>query len=154
MTDQDIARFWDKVNIPADPWDCWLWTACINSHGYGQFGLNGKVHRAHRVSYTLCNADIPDGLFVRHTCHNPLCVNPAHLIVGTQQDNMDDKVRAGRQAKQKGEAHGRSKLTDSDVREIRDLAGWFTQREIGDMYGVKNPQISDIILRKKWKHIE
>ena len=151
MTEKDTARFLKKI-APAKWDDCWLWTDKPDTYGYGQFCLNGKKPRAHRVSYELFEGKIPDGLIVRHTCHRPLCVNPAHLIVGTQQDNMDDRQRAGRQAK--GETNGRAKLPDSAVREIRDLAGRFTQREIGEMYGVSQQQISLIINNKTWKEIK
>ena len=153
MNDQDRERFLAKINYGGNPRlaGCWLWTASTDSTGYGQFWVDGKVLKAHRVSYKLFSGEIPDGLLVRHTCHNPLCVNPAHLIVGTHQDNMDDKVRAGRQARQKGEAHGSAKLTDSAVREIRDLTGRFRQYKLAEMYGVSQQHISDILNNKKWK---
>ncbi len=132
---------------------CWYWRGSFNNKGYGQFKVDGKMLLAHRVSYELANGPIPDGRIIRHSCHNPACVNPAHLQVGTQQDNMDDKVRAGRQATLSGEANGRSKLTDSAVREIRDLhaAGRFNQRELGELYGVHRSHISNIMNHRSRK---
>ena len=153
MNDQDRERFLAKINYGGNPRlaGCWLWTACKNGRGYGTFGLNGRMQKAHRVSYELFNGEIPEGLIVRHTCNNPICVNPAHLIVGTYQDNSNDTKRAGRQSK--GEAHGQSKLTDLAVREIRELyaAGGLTQRKIGEMYGVAGSVINRIINYKLWK---
>ena len=153
MNDQDRERFLAKINYGGNPRlaSCWLWTDKPDTYGYGQFCLNGKKPRAHRVSYELFEGKIPDGLIVRHTCHNPTCVNPAHLIVGTDLDNSNDKKRAGRQARQKGEANGRAKLPESAVREIRDLAGRFLQRELAEVYGVSPQQIGRIINNKTWK---
>lgn len=84
-----MERFWSKVE-KAD--GCWLWVAHRDHLGYGSFGLNGKVHRAHRVAYMLTAGPIPEGAHILHSCDNPSCVNPAHLRAGTRSDNMRDKV--------------------------------------------------------------
>lgn len=88
-----IKRFWSKVNKTDD---CWLWTCSIDRDGYGLFGLDGKQWRAHRFA-----KHITDGLdnslpVVMHTCDNPRCVNPAHLVNGTVADNNADKTSKGR----------------------------------------------------------
>lgn len=77
---------------------CWEWTAAVNSNPdepYGWFRLNGKIVQAHRASHMLFKGPT-GGLFVLHECDNPRCVNPGHLKLGTQKDNMADKIRRGR----------------------------------------------------------
>lgn len=98
---QAIAeRFWPKVNA-GSPEECWLWNAARDSHGYGQLRITGGHLQAHRVSYELAIGQIPPGLHVRHRCDNPPCVNPLHLEVGTQSDNMRDCVERGRHGSQR-----------------------------------------------------
>lgn len=100
---EDIARFWLKVDRRGEN-DCWLWLAsCTGSSGveHGQFTLqrrHGQQRhlKAHRVAWELCRGPIPDGLKVCHTCDVPRCCNPAHLFIGTQQDNLADARRKGR----------------------------------------------------------
>lgn len=93
------ARFWSKVDVNIDDRECWLWKGAKTGNGYGNFSvqeLSSKVP-AHRVSYCLSTGDYPDaGLVVRHKCDNPLCVNPRHLEIGTQADNMNDMIKRGR----------------------------------------------------------
>lgn len=89
----DMDRFWSKVDKSGD---CWVWTAAVSSKGYGRFKLNGKLVSPHRLAWEWANGPIPDGLVVCHECDNPPCVNPAHLKLGTQSQNMLDCVSRGR----------------------------------------------------------
>lgn len=97
-------RFWGKVNKErgfGPNGDCWEWTGHRMKFGYGVIRSDGKVHKAHRISYSINIAPIPDDLMVCHHCDNPACVRPDHLFVGTHQDNMDDRMAKGRYHKAK-----------------------------------------------------
>ena len=89
-----MERFWSKVQKIDG--GCWLWIAYRDSKGYGSFGLDGKVRKAHRVAYELTYGPLPEGAHVLHSCDNPSCVNPQHLRAGTHVDNMRDRVEHGR----------------------------------------------------------
>ena len=90
------ARFYKKIKIVES--GCWEWQAARynNKHMYGSFSYNGKKTLAHRASYVIYNGDIPNGLLVCHTCDNEKCVNPNHLFLGTQKDNMQDMISKNR----------------------------------------------------------
>lgn len=84
--------FWSQVDKTET---CWNWTGNRYSCGYGRVHYQGRRHPAHRVSYRLVVGEIPNGLFVCHHCDNKLCVNPKHLFIGTQKDNMQDWTKKG-----------------------------------------------------------
>lgn len=87
LTPSVAERFWAKIDA-TNRATCWNWVAYRNADGYGKFGLNGKAVSAHRLSYTIHNGAIPDGLVVDHLCFNKSCVNPLHLEAITQRENM------------------------------------------------------------------
>jgi hypothetical protein len=95
-------RFLEKIGEP-DKHGCWPWTATKNNKGYGMMAdkTGIKMRLAHRISWELVYGPIPEGLLVLHHCDNPGCVNPAHLFLGTQQDNMQDMARKERQGLQR-----------------------------------------------------
>jgi hypothetical protein len=130
---------------------CWNWVGGHFTNGYGKFSVKHKNNRAHRVSYELANGTIPEGLVVRHTCDNRRCVNPAHLITGTHEENMRDMTERERQAR--GENQGSVKLTEEQVKEIRAIGNSQRQVDIAEKYGIKQGQVGKILRKVNWKHI-
>lgn len=145
-----IKRFEEKF-ITEPNSGCWLWVANIYTNGYGQIKINGRPVGAHRVSWELYRGRIPEDLCVLHKCDNPPCVNPDHLFLGTQADNVADQIKKGRLNPPYGERQGRAKLATSDILAIRDDLR--THKEIAAGYGIASSHVSDIKLRKKWRHL-
>jgi hypothetical protein len=124
ITTSTVTRFNAKVIIGL-PSECWPWTGNRNSDGYGVVSYRKAENKpskifAHRVAVLIDGRTIPDGMQVNHTCDNRACVNPAHLYVGTQQQNIADAVARGRVQRVSGENSHRAKSTDADVRGIRE----------------------------------
>lgn len=146
LKDRPIAeRFMEKVE-PDLNGGCWLWSGCLDNGGYGLVGGDGKRNvKVHRLSYEVNVGPIPDGLFVLHKCDVRSCCNPDHLFLGTKKDNAIDAVRKGRWVNNAGEKHGMAKLSDQNVREIRQaLTGSETQGSIAKRFGVHQTTICDI----------
>lgn len=155
-TPVDIARFWTKVAITANPEKCWEWQASCYRDGYGQVAFykrHPKNMAAHRVAWELTHSYIPDGLWVLHKCDNRKCVNPNHLFLGTREDNEQDKMQKGRQPS--GERVGLHKLTYEMVKQIRITyaAKLANQYELASRYGVNQSIISLVVNNKLWKVI-
>jgi hypothetical protein len=142
-------RFLSKIAVD-EKTGCWNWTASKGRRGYGWIWVGNRNERAPRVSYEIYRGPIPDGMQVCHHCDNPPCVNPDHLFVGSDAENKADKMTKGRQAR--GASHGRAKLTEDDVLEIR-AARDSTLRELATKYGVCEYQISYVRSGKRWSHI-
>lgn len=147
-----IPRFWAKVDKSGGPEACWLWTACKSGFGYGNIWVTNKMKQAHRVAYELFVGPIPAGLCVLHSCDRPLCVNPAHLFLGTYLDNNRDRKMKGRNAPLNGENNTFSKLTWQKVREIRSRYDTTANKttELAKEYGVHRDTILRIAKKKGW----
>lgn len=150
-----VERFLGKISRSEG---CHVWTGTVNDSGYGLFKIGWKKGqvRAHRYSWELANGKIPEGLFVLHKCDNPICVNPDHLFLGTQADNIKDMDEKGRRVSSRiarffGEDHPHSRLTEDQVRKIREDSR--TQAVIAKDYGVGQMTISRIKTNTTWKHV-
>lgn len=171
LTENQFINFWKKVWIAGDT-ECWEWLGARDWDGYGRWHPDSKTSpfMAHALSYAMSGGSFDDGTIVRHfVCRNAGCVNPKHLRAGTYQDNSNDMKRDGTQCKGdrhhfrrnpervQGENHPRSKLTASDVVEIRRLfeTEGSTRKELSARFGVTPAHIGDIVMRVKggWSHI-
>lgn len=141
-------RFWGKVNIHSKN-ECWEWTGGKTGNGYGSFYFGGCWCAAHRAAWILTYGAIPKGLCVLHHCDHPWCMNPNHLFLGTNADNVADRVCKDRSARMRGEENPRAKLIESDRLEIRRLykEANLYQREIAEMFGVAQTTISRVVRR-------
>lgn len=134
------------------PDECWEWKGKRSASGYGMAGHRGIG--AHRISYTLAKGPIPEGLVVRHRCDNKLCVNPSHLIAGTQKDNIADRDNRGRWTPARGEEHPSAKLRWDDVRAIRSAATGAprgTVTRLAREYGLSVAGMRDVISGRNWR---
>jgi len=139
-------RFLAKIDTTGD---CWLWKGCKRGLHYGGVSKGGY---AHRWAYQQFIGPIPDGQSVLHHCDTPLCVNPAHLFLGTQTDNIRDKVGKGRVAN--GERLPQAKLTEAIIAEARRLkkAG-ASNPELAIRFGVAEITIWRALTGRSWKHV-
>lgn len=144
-------RFLDKTKRAHN--GCLMWLGATGGGGrYGSVGFMGKPQLAHRVSWKIFNGHFPDDLCVCHKCDNGFCVEPSHLFLGTQEDNvldMENKKRSNHPSKSK---HGRAKLTENEVEEIRKLHSEGTAiRAIARMYpAVNRTTIANVIHGRTW----
>lgn len=155
-----------KVNAKTG---CHEWHAGLTKCGYGQFRVDGKVMKAHRVSWMLFCGEIPGGMFVCHRCDNPRCVNPDHLFVGSQSDNMADMKVKGRGFVQSGVTwqHARPddvlrgedapsvKISKSAVESIfaENDGSWGIRSRLGRKYGISPQHVGRILDGKAWAHL-
>ncbi len=147
-------RFWAKAGR-GDAAECWVWTGPTLPGGYGLSRGPSRVKTtAHRAAWEWAHGEIPAGLHVCHHCDNRPCCNPAHLFLGTRQENMDDMVRKGRSLH--GERANNVRLTEEDVRAIR--RAWAkreaSQGVIGARYGVTQGCVHAIVSRRTWRRVQ
>ncbi len=149
-------RFDAKWQLDAES-GCWLWTASRDPKGYGWFRAGSRSRHAHRISWELRRGSIPNKLHVLHACDNPPCVNPDHLFLGTNAENMADKMRKGRWrgGPPSGEANANAVLTEEAVRAIRVAARCGTsQRALARYFGVRQSTVWNVVHQKTWRHVD
>lgn len=146
---------WVNKYQGTEPTECWLYDRMLNEDGYGHIKMNGKTERANRASWMVFNGPIPDGLLVLHKCiGTPNCINPDHLYLGDQKQNIDDCIRQGRKVVLRGEDHASSVLTEDAVREIRPLKGVVSSEELAIKYGCSKSAIHGVWYGQNWKHVK
>jgi len=149
-----VSRFWSKVDKSEGPDACWVRQASADKDGYGYIRFNGKhSQKAHRVAWQITSGSIPRGMHVLHYCDNPCCVNPKHLFLGTNDDNMRDMVSKGRQSR--GRSHCHAKLSERHVREIRRLSDkGVSHRVMAEKFSVTRACIGKAVRGETWGHVQ
>jgi hypothetical protein len=150
-------RFWEKVD-KRGPDECWEWLAGLEGRGYGQLsdsaGRTSHKILAHRLSWIFANGPIYDeALQVMHKCNNKICVNPKHLELGTQSQNMKAAYRDGLKLKMPGIANGRAKLTEAQVRQLLGPKKLGELKKLAEKFGIHKQTVSNIRAGKTWKHL-
>lgn len=157
-----IDRVLKKIQ-PITETGCWIFMGALNESGYGIVGVGARgygVDRAHRITYSHFIGDIPQDMFVCHKCDVRSCCNPAHLFIGTNQDNVNDMVSKKRNSRPpsnthiKGIVHVHHKLNDEKVKKMRILRDkGKTLKYLSDMFGVCDSVVLKICKRTSWKHV-
>lgn len=153
-----VERFARKF-IPEPNSGCWLWTDALDRDGYGRIQIGCGSKKAHRVSYEIHCGPISDGELVCHRCDNPACVNPEHLFLGSNHDNVADMVRKGRSARVKnprpGASNGRATLSEDQA--LSALHSVLVQRRsrasVARDIGVGKAAIEKLCAGKTWTHL-
>ena len=155
-------RFWSRVNKqgPVHPicGQCWVWTAgLVGSYPRFRNGTITGSDKGHRYSWVIHNGEIPEGLCVLHRCDNRICVNPKHLFLGTQEDNIHDMEAKGRSYHKCGEDNGRALLTENLVRYIRRRYKAHCRKDgqvaIARDLGMHQTTISRVLSGMYWSHV-
>lgn len=148
----DNGRKTREIKYDINDKGCFVCTSHINSRlGYPEITVNKNRWRMNRYIYTINKGEIPKGLIVRHTCDNPKCINPDHLIIGTYSDNNWDRTLRNRNNDINGEKNGQAKLTEKQVIEI--LNSKLSTSKLGKLYGVTRITIGSIKRKKLWKYL-
>lgn len=146
---------WDYIDRSGGPDACWPWIGKATEKGrYPRFSKGLSITLASHLIFEEVHGPIPEGHIVRHSCDNPPCCNPAHLLSGTYFDNVQDRIIRGRSRHLKGDEHYAHILTEADIPEVFIMkARGMTPLEISLEKGVQRATIYDVLNRRKWKHV-
>lgn len=150
-----IARFLSNVEHLAEA-ECWEWDGTKNSNGYGRFSFKNRHRLAHRVAYEIFFGDVPNGMNVCHKCDNRRCVNPRHLWLGTQSENLADAAAKGRNftPDTSAEKNGNTSLDWERVRAIRKLhRDGMKKFHIAQIFNVSPSTVGNITKNQTWKEV-
>jgi len=154
----DLLAYLEKWSIPEPNSGCWLWIGSINRLGYGQTAYFSGITKAHRLSWSVHRGPIPDRMMVLHKCDNRQCINPDHLFLGTQTDNMRDMTAKGRGKviPQPGASNPMARLSEASAASAlaRYRAGGISQHALARDYGVAVMTINRLVRGQTWKHLQ
>lgn len=149
-----LRERFEEQYIPEPMSGCWLWTAWTDVQGYGRIRFGGgKRMGAHRASYLIHKGALDSNLCVLHRCDTPSCVNPDHLFLGTNNDNVRDRVKKDRSCRRLGIENVSAKLKEAQVLEIKSAPRYITHTHLAKRFGVSGEHISRIRNGEAWKHL-
>jgi len=130
---------------------CWEWGGAKSMKGYGRIQFEGRHWATHRLVAHIKIADVSEDAVVCHRCDNPCCLNPDHLFIGTQKQNVDDRDQKGRRNQARGERQGSAKLTAEEVLAIR--LDPRKPRVVAEAFGISHAHVGNIKANRAWKHV-
>lgn len=152
--DPKLIDIFKKYEIEKQRNGCWYWTRSLDGSGYGNLSVNNKMWRAHRYFFYVAYGKHPGNNVVMHKCDTPICVNPEHLSLGTQLDNIADRHRKGRNGACRGDDAPWSKLSSNQIPIIKRMFEEGIPRiQIMEKFNISKTQMYRIVKGESWRHI-
>lgn len=151
--EQRLGYAFDRYGIRVDD-GCWIWPNSVDGSGYGNLSVKGRMWRAHRLFYALAFGVDPAGMVVMHKCDKPRCVQPGHLVLGTQRDNIADRHAKGRNGACRGDAAPWATLTTEQVKDLRwRFAAGESRKHLAEAFGISKTQMYRVVRNESWSHV-